>query len=77
MHPSRECLEREIDGLQKDLKDRGILVVQGDAAYENIAHRLDDFQFEQQRQLSAHQDGAERGLRRRGGHHRTADPLMA
>jgi HK97 family phage portal protein len=53
MSPSAEAVDRTFEGLQKDLKDRGILVVQGDAAYENIAHRLDDSQFEQQRRLSA------------------------
>jgi len=53
MNPSGEGLERQIEGLQKDLKDRGILVVSGDAAYENIAHRLDDSQFVEQRRLAA------------------------
>jgi HK97 family phage portal protein len=52
-YPSDEGIGRAIEGLQKDLKDRGILVVRGDAAYENIAHRLDDSQFEEQRRLSA------------------------
>jgi HK97 family phage portal protein len=51
--PSAEGLSRTIEGLQSDLKDGGILVVSGDMAYENVAHRMDDSQFVEQRRLAA------------------------
>ena len=51
--PSEEGRQRTIEGLQNELKPHGLLVVTGDVQYENVAHRLDDSQFEQQRRLAA------------------------
>jgi HK97 family phage portal protein len=53
MVPSEEGRQRTIEGLQNELKPHGLLVVTGDVQYENVAHRLDDSQFEQQRRLAA------------------------
>ena len=45
--------QREIEGLRAESRSHGILVVEGEADYQDIASNLDDAQFTQQRQLVA------------------------
>jgi HK97 family phage portal protein len=53
MHPSEEGRERTLEGLRNEMKPHGLLVVTGDMSYENVAHRMDDSQFVDQRRLAA------------------------
>jgi phage portal protein BeeE len=43
--------QRELEGLRAESRPHGMLVVEGDASYEDIAANLDDSQFVQQRRL--------------------------
>jgi HK97 family phage portal protein len=43
--------QRELEGLRAESRPHGILVVEGDASYEDIAANLDDSQFVEQRRL--------------------------
>jgi HK97 family phage portal protein len=46
---------REVEQLKNMLKPHGVLVLQGDATYENVADHLDNVQFAEQRRLATQQ----------------------
>jgi HK97 family phage portal protein len=49
---SNEARDRYLEHLRGEAKAHGILVLQGEAEYQQIASNLDDSQFHQQRQLA-------------------------
>jgi HK97 family phage portal protein len=51
--PNADSKDRTTEQLQTEFKPHGILVVSGDMQYENVAHRIDDSQFVEQRRLAA------------------------
>jgi HK97 family phage portal protein len=51
--PLEEGRQRSLETIKNELKPHGILVIGGDAAYENVGERLDDGQFVEQRRLAA------------------------
>jgi HK97 family phage portal protein len=52
MYPSNEAVDRSTEDLHNKLKPHGILVVSGDMKYENVAHKMDESQFTEQRRLA-------------------------
>jgi HK97 family phage portal protein len=48
-----EGRQRQLEGLRAESRSHGILVVEGEADYQDIASNMDDAQFEQQRRLVA------------------------
>jgi HK97 family phage portal protein len=52
---SPEGEDRELEDLKAKLKPHGILVLSGDASYENVADQLDNTQFLEQRRLATQQ----------------------
>ena len=52
-YPGDDARQRTIEGLRNEFKPHGLLVVTGDMHYENVAHRMDDSQFVEQRRLAA------------------------
>lgn len=51
-YPGDDARQRTIEGLRNEFKPHGLLVVTGDMSYENVAHRMDDSQFVEQRRLA-------------------------
>jgi HK97 family phage portal protein len=52
MFPSEEGRQRTAEMLQSEMKPHGLLVVTGDIDYQDVAHKMDDSQFVEQRRLA-------------------------
>jgi HK97 family phage portal protein len=52
MTPREEGRQRTIEGLANEMKPHGLLVVEGDMEYQDVAHKMDDSQFVEQRRLA-------------------------
>jgi HK97 family phage portal protein len=51
-YPGNDSKDRTTEQLENEFRSHGILVVTGDMQYENVAHRMDDSQFVEQRRLA-------------------------
>jgi HK97 family phage portal protein len=50
--PNADSKDRTTEQLQNEFKPHGILVVTGDMEYQDVAHKMDDSQFVEQRRLA-------------------------